>query len=477
MTLPEAARLMRSLGARDALNLDGGGSTTMTVRGEVVNRPSDRGGERRRQRRPVRDAMRAAARSRPRLAIAVLVACSASARRPRIPAPSATRRRLGRRRRRHAGPGAPTGSPRSSAARSRTASSTWATSTRPAPRREFRRWYHPRFGSLAGITLPTHGNHEWGNRFKGYYRYWAGRKGRNQPPWSKRTIAGWQILDLNSQAPHGAGSPQVDWLEHARRRRATAASPSGTAPATARAPTAARRTSTRSGTGSPATRGSCSAATTTISSATARSTASRSTWSAPAGAAATCCTAAPTMVWGRDDVNGAAAHRPQAGPRAARVPRPAERARLLDRTPADPARPHSVPRRGRARRRSSAAAAARGCASTPRRSPSRSWRSAAGRSSGTSSGSTLTRASTASCLPRPQGRADRGVRPDQRPPGGPHDRLRRHGEETPTGGRIARVRDRLEDGRFCATYADGVADIDLHALRRLPRAARRRSPP
>ena len=46
VTLPEAARLMRSLGARDALNLDGGGSTTMTVRGEVVNRPSDRGGER-----------------------------------------------------------------------------------------------------------------------------------------------------------------------------------------------------------------------------------------------------------------------------------------------------------------------------------------------------------------------------------------------------------------------------------------------
>ncbi len=46
MTLPEAARLMRSLGARNAINLDGGGSSTMTVRGEVVNRPSDRGRER-----------------------------------------------------------------------------------------------------------------------------------------------------------------------------------------------------------------------------------------------------------------------------------------------------------------------------------------------------------------------------------------------------------------------------------------------
>jgi glucose-1-phosphate cytidylyltransferase len=38
------------------------------------------------------------------------------------------------------------------------------------------------------------------------------------------------------------------------------------------------------------------------------------------------------------------------------------------------------------------------------------------------------------------------------------------GEETPTGGRIARVGERLGDGRFCATYADGVADIDLAAL-------------
>jgi hypothetical protein len=47
MTLPEAARLMRRLGASDALNLDGGGYSTMVIRGEVVNRPSDRVGERR----------------------------------------------------------------------------------------------------------------------------------------------------------------------------------------------------------------------------------------------------------------------------------------------------------------------------------------------------------------------------------------------------------------------------------------------
>ncbi|GGO76801.1 phosphodiester glycosidase family protein [Nonomuraea cavernae] len=41
----EAARFMRWLGATQAINLDGGGSTAMVVGGKVVNRPSD-GGER-----------------------------------------------------------------------------------------------------------------------------------------------------------------------------------------------------------------------------------------------------------------------------------------------------------------------------------------------------------------------------------------------------------------------------------------------
>jgi glucose-1-phosphate cytidylyltransferase len=39
------------------------------------------------------------------------------------------------------------------------------------------------------------------------------------------------------------------------------------------------------------------------------------------------------------------------------------------------------------------------------------------------------------------------------------------GLETPTGGRIALVADALGD-TFCATYADGVADLDLRALLR-----------
>ena len=43
------------------------------------------------------------------------------------------------------------------------------------------------------------------------------------------------------------------------------------------------------------------------------------------------------------------------------------------------------------------------------------------------------------------------------------------GLDTPTGGRVARLADRLGDGTFCATYADGVADIDLAAQLRFHR--------
>lgn len=52
MTLRELAEELRRAGAADALNLDGGGSTTLVVLGAVANRPSDEAGE-----RPVSDAL------------------------------------------------------------------------------------------------------------------------------------------------------------------------------------------------------------------------------------------------------------------------------------------------------------------------------------------------------------------------------------------------------------------------------------
>jgi len=46
MTLPELATALRQLGVVDAMNLDGGGSTTMVVAGRLINLPSDETGER-----------------------------------------------------------------------------------------------------------------------------------------------------------------------------------------------------------------------------------------------------------------------------------------------------------------------------------------------------------------------------------------------------------------------------------------------
>jgi exopolysaccharide biosynthesis protein len=48
----ESARLLRALGATDGVNLDGGGSTSLTVGSSLVNRPSDAAGE-----RPIGDAL------------------------------------------------------------------------------------------------------------------------------------------------------------------------------------------------------------------------------------------------------------------------------------------------------------------------------------------------------------------------------------------------------------------------------------
>jgi hypothetical protein len=52
MTIEELAVLMTGLGCVEAINLDGGGSTTMVVSNRVVNNPSDASGE-----RPVSDAL------------------------------------------------------------------------------------------------------------------------------------------------------------------------------------------------------------------------------------------------------------------------------------------------------------------------------------------------------------------------------------------------------------------------------------
>ena len=88
--------------------------------------------------------------------------------------------------------------------------------------REFRQGYDALYGSLSRRTIPTPGNHEWGNRNVGYRPYWRAELGRPMPDWDLRTLRdGWQVLSLNSQAPHGPGSPQTRWLAQAVRRPGT----------------------------------------------------------------------------------------------------------------------------------------------------------------------------------------------------------------------------------------------------------------
>ncbi|HUR84105.1 MAG TPA: metallophosphoesterase [Solirubrobacteraceae bacterium] len=79
--------------------------------------------------------------------------------------------------------------------------------------KDYRTRYAPLYGALSAKTAPTPGNHEWPQRDEGYEPYWRKAIGREVPAYYSFTVAGWQVLSLNSEAPHGAGSPQVRWLE------------------------------------------------------------------------------------------------------------------------------------------------------------------------------------------------------------------------------------------------------------------------
>lgn len=77
---------------------------------------------------------------------------------------------------------------------------------------DYRTRYAPVFGALARRTAPTPGNHEWPQRGDGYEPYWRRVLGSTPPAYYSFTIAGWQVLSLNSEAPHDRGSRQLRWL-------------------------------------------------------------------------------------------------------------------------------------------------------------------------------------------------------------------------------------------------------------------------
>ncbi len=77
---------------------------------------------------------------------------------------------------------------------------------------DFRRNFASVYGSLAKRTAPTPGNHDWPNHDVGYDRYWGSVTGAATPPWYAFRVGGWEVLSLNSEASHDAGSEQIGWL-------------------------------------------------------------------------------------------------------------------------------------------------------------------------------------------------------------------------------------------------------------------------
>jgi hypothetical protein len=85
---------------------------------------------------------------------------------------------------------------------------------------EFRRDFAAPYRPLLRRMLPTPGNHEWPNHATGYDPFWERVTGAPTPPWYAVRLGAWQVLSVNSEAPHDAGSAQLRWLRRALRRPA-----------------------------------------------------------------------------------------------------------------------------------------------------------------------------------------------------------------------------------------------------------------
>lgn len=77
---------------------------------------------------------------------------------------------------------------------------------------DFSQRYDPVYGRFAHRTAPTPGNHEWARRAQGYRPYWRAATGRTPSDFYELTVAGWQVLSLNSEGGHDGSSSQLRWL-------------------------------------------------------------------------------------------------------------------------------------------------------------------------------------------------------------------------------------------------------------------------
>ncbi len=78
---------------------------------------------------------------------------------------------------------------------------------------DFETNYEPTYGRLKALTAPTPGNHDAPSADQGYNPYWEEALGASPPPYYAFRVSGWQVLSLNSEIDHGAGSPQRAWLD------------------------------------------------------------------------------------------------------------------------------------------------------------------------------------------------------------------------------------------------------------------------
>jgi hypothetical protein len=73
---------------------------------------------------------------------------------------------------------------------------------------EFTNNYEPLYGSMASVTDPVIGNHEYGNRSTGYYPYWQKKRGWTQEQAKHRSYvdaaSGWQIIAYSSETDMNA---------------------------------------------------------------------------------------------------------------------------------------------------------------------------------------------------------------------------------------------------------------------------------
>ena len=80
---------------------------------------------------------------------------------------------------------------------------------------EFTNRYDPLYGSLASITDPLLGNHEYSNRGTGYYPYWQNKRGWTQEQAKHRSYvdrSGWQVIAYSSETDM---TKERDWVASA----------------------------------------------------------------------------------------------------------------------------------------------------------------------------------------------------------------------------------------------------------------------